>query len=113
MLHFESIDTVIAENPGVQRQLLSALIWAIRCGEFGPDVNTLHSRMIMHGALSISTALLELAGDKEWVLRGALLARYERLVLNQAADEAMLTRAAEDAQESTGLAPVARHRTRL
>lgn len=113
VLHFKTIDTAIAENPGVQRQLLNALIWAIRCGEFGPDVKTLHSRMIMEGALSITPALLELAGDKEWVLRGALLVSYERRVLNQVADEVMLTRAAEDAQASTGQAQVARHRARL
>ncbi|MBJ9659124.1 hypothetical protein [Burkholderia gladioli] len=102
-------ETVIAENPGVRPQLVDDLIWTIRRGAFGPEVQTVYSSMVMGGTLRITPALLDLAGEKAGVLR----AQQERGVLDQVADEAMLTRAAEDALASTGQAQVSRQRARL
>lgn len=99
-----------ADNPGLRPRLVDDLVTILRNGAFGPDVDTISSRMLMGGTLRITPEVLELAGDKAWLFNF----QHEQVVLRQAADEAILARLAEDAQASTGQAPApARQRARL
>lgn len=102
-------ETVRAENPHVPARLLDDLLWTVQRGAFGPGVDTAYSRALMAGTLHVTEALLDFAGEKAGLLRYP----HEREVLDRAAEEAMLSTTADDAQASTGQASIARKRARL
>ncbi|MGK8203185.1 hypothetical protein ACRS8P_27750 [Burkholderia cenocepacia] len=105
----DALDTIRAENPHVPARLLDDLLWTVQRGAFGPEVDTAYSRALMAGTLTVTPALLDLAGEKAGILRYP----HERDLLDRTAEAAMLTTSADDAQASAGQAPVARKRTRL
>ncbi|MCA8148160.1 hypothetical protein [Burkholderia vietnamiensis] len=102
----DALDTIRAENPHVPARLLDDLLWTVERGAFGPDVDTAYSRALMAGTLTltITPALLDLAGEKAGILRYP----HERDLLDRTAEAAMLTTSADDAQASTGQTPVVR-----
>ncbi|WP_186194027.1 hypothetical protein [Burkholderia gladioli] len=102
-------ETVRAENPHLPARLLDDLLWTVQRGAFGPEVDTAYSRALIAGTLTITPALLDLAGEKAGILRYP----HERDLLDRTAEAAMLTTSADDAQASTGQAPAGRKRARL
>lgn len=104
-----ALETVRAEIPHVPARLLDDLLWTVQRGAFGPEVDTAYSRALLAGTLTITPALLDLAGEKA----GILCYPHERDLLDRTAEAAMLTTTADDALASKGLASAGRKRARL